>query len=287
MSAYCRCACGGVERLSQQRAVQQGMREMTTVKPHMGTLIKDGYRSFGSTQHWAEESSRGAAGERLICDVLSAAVTSIRSGSVLFAGIDLGKRGKPLRFGLGDDSHPVVGMGGDLDVVLFVRRADGSGNGDYEDLDPEIEQDHLVIIDSKQFSKKHEQWTTPDQATAKMRWLRHALGHPRLLGSGNSSDSLRISYHYVHTGMWQPPQWIRYLDNDRKVPIAPGHRWWNSREDLVMESSVALLTGQLVQLVAFSHHEYREWVPDSLWKLLPADSRHPLADRNARRKLPS
>lgn len=250
-----------------------------SLRPHIDGQV----RAFGASQSWVTaQTPRGLAGERLICDVLSAAVNSIRSGSVLFAGIDLGAPGKPLEFGHGDRDYPVVGYGGDLDIVLFVRRPADASNGEYDGIDVEIEQDHIVVVDAKQYSSEHTQWSSSKEAAAKMRWLRRTLGHPRLLGGGNDFNSLRMSYHYVHTGLWQPPKWIEYVDSGSRQEILPGHPWWNASEDLVMESSVALLTGQLIQLIALSHHDYRGWVPEALWQLLPPGSRRPLQDRAAR-----
>lgn len=238
-------------------------------------LTEKGCRSFGSPQSWSDDQ-RGVGGELLIADILAAQVNAAAGGSVLFLGLDLGKRDAPYLNVVPDPRVPLKGFGGDVDVALFLREYQVASPR-YASSRRGLQQDHLVLIDSKQYSKDWRRDHHFERAERVLGWFRHTLSHPRLLGGGNDPGSLRMSYHFAHTGAWVPDSWFSRVDGVPNVPeqVLPNFRWWNSQDDLVLESPVEVLLGQLSLLLSFTHPDYRPVVPRSLWDLLAPRDRKP------------
>jgi hypothetical protein len=237
--------------------------------------IDEDHRSFGRPQSWSDDK-RGIGGELLIADLLATQVDARPGGSALFLGLDLGARGKVYPHIEEDPRCEIRGFGGDIDIALFLREYQEESPR-YESSRRRLTQDHLVLIDSKQYKKDwgRNRRTQFRQAEEKLEWFRRTLSHPRLLGGGSSGPSLQLSYHFAHTGSWVPDSWLRKVGSGSDEQVAPNHQWWNSSADLVFESPVEVLLGQLSVLLTFANPEYRKWVPNALWSLLAPHDQKP------------
>jgi hypothetical protein len=242
---------------------------------NLGDHIAQDRRSFGDLQSWsAGQDQRGIGGERLIADLLSTQVNARPGGSVVFLGLDLGRAGNPYPHLRKDTHHNIVGFGGDMDIALFLREYQEESSR-YQSSRRGLKQDHLVLIDSKQYSEDWERSKQFEKAEKLLAWFRNALAHRDLLGSGNGVGSLRMSYHFAHTGKWVPDSWLRKVGGNGETQVSPNYQWWNTDEDLVFESPVEVLLGQLAVLLTFANPTYREWVPEALWQLLnPSDRQY-------------
>lgn len=261
------------ESIVEHCRAETGMpTEMTTINA-MHAQIDAGHRAFGQPQSWSD-SKRGVGGERLIADLLAKQANAALGGSVVFLGVDLGPPGAVYPHVDEDDRCPIRGFGGDIDIALFLREyQDDSGR--YGTSRRGLDQDHLVLVDSKQYAGDWQREAQYDRAVHLIRWLRQTLSHPRLLGSGNDSGSLRISYHFAHTGPWVPTSWLRRVNAGTAEEVSPSFKWWNSPDDLVFESPVEVLLGQLSILLTFANPRFRGWVPGAIWSLLDPCAREP------------
>ena len=136
------------------------------------------------------------------------------------------------------------------------------------------------MIDSKQYSGDWDRERQFERAGATIKWFRYMMSHPQLLGGGSDPASLRLSYHFAHTGPWVPESWLRRVGDPGVSQMEPGFDWWNSSDDLVLESPVEVLLGQLSILLTFANPTYRWVVPETLWRMLPANGRHPYVNGN-------
>lgn len=235
--------------------------------------VQEGHRSFGQPQSWSADK-RGVGGELLIADLLAATVNARPGGSALFLGIDLGAPGKVYPHVEEDERCEIVGFGGDIDIALFLREYQQESTK-YESSRRGLSQDHLVLIDSKQYSKDWDRSAQYRKAESVLAWLRETFSHPRLLGLGSDVSSLQLSYHFAHTGTWVPESWLRTVGGGREELVSPNYQWWNASKDLVLESPVEVLLGQLAVLLTFANPEYRDWVPNALWSMLAPGDRAP------------
>lgn len=236
-------------------------------------MMSEGHRVFGDPQSWSR-NQRGIEGELLLADRLADSVRGSRGGSALFLGLDLGRAGYPHPYIPLDDRVEVPGFGGDVDAALFVREYQGTSPSYGVSGRRRLDQDHLVLIDSKQYAGDWERDKQFRKAEQLIQWMRHALSHPRMLGSGNQADSLRISYHFTHTGSWVPTSWLRTVGKITRQ-VLPGEEWWNSTADLVLEEPAEVLLGQLSILLSYAHPDTRLAVPAALWQLLAPRDRRP------------
>jgi len=193
---------------------------------------------------------------------------------MLFLGLDLGAPGKIYPNVQEDERCEIIGFGGDIDVALFLREYQEESDR-YEASRRGLVQDHLVLIDSKQYAKGWDRSAQYEQAEKKLEWLRNTLSHPRLLGSGSDVARLQLSYHFAHTGTWVPDSWLRTVGGGPDEQVAPNYQWWNASRDLVFESPVEVLLGQLAVLLTFANPEYRGWVPCAMWSMLAPEDRVP------------
>ena len=241
--------------------------------PSLTQHIEAGNRAFGIPQSWSAKR-RGLGGELLIADLLTAQVNRMPGGSCLFLGLDLGSPNGDYDIVPHDSRRPLRGHGGDIDAALFVREY-REPSRKYGSSRRGLQQDHLVLIDSKQYSGEWERDHHFERAASTLEWLRYTMGHPQLLGTGSDPTSLRISYHFSHTGSWVPSIWLRTVENSATEVRPPDFEWWNSADDLVLESPMEVLLGQLAVLVTFANPDYRSVVPRALWQMLPEASRTP------------
>ncbi len=234
------------------------------------THVDAGSRAFGTPQSWAK-TTRGLGGEMLIADILATQVNARCGGSLLFLGLDLGRPGLRYPHPGADEECTFEGFGGDIDAALFIREYSDASDR-YRLSERRLRQDHLILIDSKQYTDDWDRKRLFAKAEDTLRWFRCALADKHLVGGGSDKNSIQLSYHFAHTGSWTPKAWLRIVGDAKDKPVEPNYCWWNSFEDLVLECPAEVLIGQLSILLAFANPSYRGWVPGALWQLLdPAD----------------
>lgn len=259
---------------------QRRLDEMDRIRQ----LLDEGHRSFGVP--WVGSKS-GIGGELIIADLIDGTIRSCTRSlgscsSVAMLGLDLGSPREP-HFALDDSTMSgLKGFGGDIDLALFVRESVKSpvqryGDGAFR----RLEQDHLILIDSKQYNGD---WDLTEQFAKKVklvRWLRKALSANVMLGAGSQSNMLRISYHFAMTGDYAPSAWLARVGSgisgaEKPTLVDTGMQWWNSPNDLIMQSPAEVIIGQASMLIMNNNrNDFRDAVPRALWHMIKTENQVP------------